>query len=398
MLKGLKVVEMATYIAAPAAGAILADWGATVIKIEPKGGDPIRQFYGVTAGATVDGHPMFDMDNRGKRSMMIDTGTPEGADLVRRLVADADVFLTNVRPQSLEKTKLDYASLKAAFPRLVYATVTGYGLEGADRDKSGLDLAAFWSRSGLASLTTPKGEDIVPMRVAVGDHTTAMATVSAILAAVIAQRETGKGRLVETSLLRTGIYCLGSDLANQLRFGRVASTKSRQESTNPLNSFYKTADGRWICLLARQTEKEWQRICAVLDRPDLFADERFKGVKGRKTHCAELTAEMDRTFAGLGFDAWAARLDAHDVIWAPVLTPAEVVNDPQAIASGAFSTIPDGKGGSHRTVAAPARFHETDLPPGRVAPGPGEHTDQVLAELGFSAGAIRELRAKGAVA
>jgi crotonobetainyl-CoA:carnitine CoA-transferase CaiB-like acyl-CoA transferase len=150
MLKGLKIVEMATYIAAPAAAGIMADWGAEIIKIEPRGGDPIRQFFDNAAAKDNRGNPIFDLDNRSKRSVSIDVSTPEGQALVRRLIAGADVFITNTRPQSLIRAGLDYESLKADFPKLIYGCVTGYGMEGAERDRPGFDMAAFWARSGMA--------------------------------------------------------------------------------------------------------------------------------------------------------------------------------------------------------------------------------------------------------
>ena len=209
MLKGLKVIEYATYIAAPGAGGILCDWGADVIKIEPPGGDPIRKFF-ATIGAETADNPVFDLDNRGKRSIELDIATDEGRDALLKLIDGADVFLTNVRPGGLERAGLDFAPLHARNPRLIYASVTGYGLEGEEKDRPGFDMAAFWSRAGLASLFAPKGAEPFPIRTATGDHICSMATAAGILAALHERHGTGKGRLVETSLVRAATYSISS--------------------------------------------------------------------------------------------------------------------------------------------------------------------------------------------
>ena len=187
MLEGTRVIEYATYMAAPGAGGILADWGADVIKIEPPGGDPIRKFF-ASIGTDITENPVFDFDNRGKRSIIVDAGTDDGRAIIRKLAGDADVFLTNVRPGGLSRSGLDHTSLMALNPALVYCSLTGYGLEGPDADKPGFDIASFWSRAGVARLTAPKGMDPFPLRTAFGDHTTSMAAAAGICAALVATR------------------------------------------------------------------------------------------------------------------------------------------------------------------------------------------------------------------
>ena len=241
MLEGLKVIEMATYVAAPAAGAMLRDWGADVTKVEPLNGCPMRRFFeGMKSNIPIEGNPIFTLDNRGKKGVTINTSDEKGAEIVREMIKNADVFLTNVRPQSLESAKLDYKSLSKINPKLVYCSLTGYGLDGDDKNKPGFDIAAYWSRSGMAHLTQRKGEEPLPIRTASGDHITAISTVSGILAALYERDRTGNGKLVETSLVRTGIYSISSDMALQLKFGRVPSTKKREEQINPLFNFFKT--------------------------------------------------------------------------------------------------------------------------------------------------------------
>ena len=203
MLEGLKVIEMATYVAAPAAGAMLRDWGAEVIKVEPLNGCPMRRFFeGMKSNVPIEGNPIFTLDNRGKKGISINTSDEKGADIVRELIKDADIFLTNVRPQSLESAKLDHESLLKVNPKLIYCSLTGYGLEGEEKNRPGFDVAAYWSRSGMAHLTQRKGEEPLPIRTASGDHITAISTVSGILAAVYERTKTGKGKVVDCELLK----------------------------------------------------------------------------------------------------------------------------------------------------------------------------------------------------
>ncbi|MET0337610.1 MAG: CoA transferase, partial [Caulobacter sp.] len=233
MLEGLKVVEFATYIAAPGAAGIMADWGAEVIKVEALDGDPMRRFFD-TIGADTPDNPVFDLDNRGKRGIALDIRTEAGRNALVRLARGADIVLTNVRPGALKRARLDHETLRAENPRLIYCSLTGYGLQGADADKPGMDVAAFWSRAGVGSLTAPKGAEPFPIRTGMGDHVCSLATTSAILAAVIERARTGVGRLVETSLLRAGVYAIGSDMAIQLKMGRIASTRPREQAVQPL--------------------------------------------------------------------------------------------------------------------------------------------------------------------
>jgi crotonobetainyl-CoA:carnitine CoA-transferase CaiB-like acyl-CoA transferase len=399
MLEGIRVVEYATYMAAPGAGCILRDWGADVIKIEPPGGDPIRLFFR-TIGTDIEDNPVFDFDNRGKKSVIIDTSKPEGQDLIREMVKDADVFLTNVRPGGLARSGLDYTALKQINPRLVYCSLTGYGLEGPDADRPGFDIASFWSRTGVASLTIPKGGEPFPLRTAFGDHTTSIAAAAGICAALVEAGRTGKGRLVEASLFRTGLYTMGSDLAIQLFFGRVASTKGRGEQNVPISNFFRTKDERWFCIVARQGETDWAPLCRVIGREDLINDPRFNNAKGRRANSAEVVAILDAGFGAYPMAELCHRLDAESIAWAPVQTLADVSTDPQAFAAGAIVQTPSarGDGSSYASPASPVRFPGADDGPKGPSPTPGQHTADVLALLGRSEAEIAALFATGVVA
>lgn len=395
ILKGLKVVEFATYIAAPGAAGVLGDWGAEVIKIERPGGDDMRHVF-ADAKSALSANPTFEMDNRGKRSVVLDITKPEGREAVAKLAASADVFITNVRPASLKRAGLDEASLRPANPRLVYALVTGYGMEGPDAHKPGFDVTAFWSRAGVARMTTPKGEDPFLLRTGFGDHITSLATTSAILAALYEREQTGVGRMVQTSLLATGTYTVGSDLAVQLRFGRLSSNRSRREPLNPMANFFQSAEGRWFVTNPRGGSVDWVAMATAAGRPDLLEDPRFSSGRLRKDNSADLTLAFDEAFAALGWEEITARLDAADLVWAPVQTPAEVAADPQVRAAGALVQVENGEGGYGDSPAAPAQFPGVDLSRRPSAPGLGEHTRAILMELGYGPEAVEAMIAGGA--
>jgi len=398
MLEGLKVVEYATYMAAPGAGSILSDWGAEVIKVEPPGGDPIRKFFS-SIGTDYEVNPVFDFDNRGKKSIVVDTRTEEGNAIVRKLANEADVFLTNVRPGGLSRSGLDYDSLKKTNPKLVYASLTGYGLQGPDADRPGFDIASFWSRSGVAQLTIPKGDEPFALRTAFGDHTTSMSTTAGICAALIKAGRTGEGQLVEASLFRTALYAMGSDFAIQLHFGRNGSTKGRHEQILPITNFFKTKDDHWICLVARQGNVDWEPVCRAIGREELITDERFSTAKARRKNSVECVNIIDEAFGKYTKEEMGKRLDDNVLAWAPVQTLTEVAQDPQAHAAGAIVQVPSasGDGTTFSSPASPVRFPGTDDGPSGPSPKMGEHTRDVLASLGMSTDEIDAAYSAGTI-
>ncbi|WP_293904324.1 CaiB/BaiF CoA-transferase family protein [Phenylobacterium sp.] len=395
LLKGLKVVDFSAYIAGPGAACILGDWGADVIKVERPGGDMMRAAF-ADLKTDLGANPTFDLDNRGKRGVVLDITKPQGRDALAKLAETADVFLTNVRPVSLRKYALDDVTLRAANPRLVYAVITGYGLEGPDAHLPGFDVTAFWARSGIGYMTAPKGAEPFMRTSGMGDHTTSLATVSAILAALYERDRTGEGRLVQTSLLASGVYLWGSDMAVQLKFGRVASVRPRDNPINALANYFKSADDRWFVHNPRGGSGGWEAFATAAGRPDLITDERFASGKARRANARDLAAELDAAFAALPFEEIARRLDAADLVWAAMQTPAEVAADPQIAAAGAFVDVEDGHGGTYRSPAAPARFPGADATVRPPAPKLGEHTREVLAELGYAEAAVEAMFASGA--
>ncbi|WP_337188748.1 CoA transferase [Phenylobacterium sp.] len=382
LLKGLKVIDFTAYIAGPGAAAILGDWGADVIKVERPEGDNMRHVFADLAN-DIGANPTFDVDNRGKRGVVLDITKPAARDALARLAESADVFLTNVRPASLRKYGLDDEALRTRNPRLVYAVITGYGLEGPDSHLPGFDVTAFWARSGLGYMTAPKGAEPFMRTSGMGDHTTSLATVSAILAALYERERTGEGRLVQTSLLASGVYLWSSDLAVQLKLGRVASIRPRDKPMNAVANYFRSADDRWFVHNPRGASGGWEKFVTAAGRPDLITDERFASGKARRQNAVELSAELDAAFATLPMAEIARRLDEADLVWAPLQVPADVASDPQIEAAGCFIDIEDGQGGSYRSVAAPARFPGADQTRRPRAPRLGEHTREVLAELGY---------------
>jgi crotonobetainyl-CoA:carnitine CoA-transferase CaiB-like acyl-CoA transferase len=222
----------------------------------------------------------------------------------------------------------------------------------------------------------------------VGDHVTAITTLAGILAALRQRDQTGEGQVVETSLLRTGIYCLGWDLGIQLRLGKLGSTLPRTEQSNPMINVYRAADGKWFWLLGVEADRMWPKLLRAIDREKWADDDRFRTARDRRHHAEELIAELDALLGSRERDEWTAVFDQHDVWWAPVNTAEDVVADPQAIAAGAFVDVPGGIGsGEHRAVASPVRFPDSgdgDARPRGPVPGLGEHTAEVLRELGLS--------------
>ncbi len=398
MLEGIRVIEHATYMAAPGAGSILSDWGAEVIKIEPPGGDPIRKFFS-TIGTDIQDNPVFDFDNRGKRSIVLDTSTPEGQSILRELAGDANVFLTNVRPGGLNRAGLNYDSLVRDNPKLVYCSLTGFGLEGPDADKPGFDVASFWSRAGVAAITIPKGGEPFPIRTAFGDHTTSMAAAAGICAALVQAERTGKGQLVEASLLRAALFALGSDFAIQLFFGRIGSTKSRHEQIQPLMNFFKTSDDAWFCIVSRQGNVDWGPICRAAGLDDLIEDTRFTSAKARRQNSAALVDLLDGAFGRFTKAEITQRLDENSLAWAPVQTLAEVAADPQVMAAGAITQVPSasGDGSSFKSPASPVRFPGADDGPKGPSPQPGQHSRDILKDIGYGDDKIDQLFETGVV-
>lgn len=372
-LEGVKVLELGVWVAAPAAAGLMADWGADVIKVEPPTGDPQRAVFGALGVADQAGVPPFEIDNRGKKSVVLDLRTGEGLARMEKLLAGADVFVTNLRLGALARLGLDSAAVTARHPRLVYGLLTGYGSSGPDADRAGYDIGAFWARSGLAHTLVAPGDNPPPVRSGQGDHTTALSMCAGVMAALFDRERTGKGGVVETSLLRTGIYTLGWDVGVHLRFGKRTSTKRREQNPAPQMLNYTCSDGRSFWLLGLEADRHWPGFVAAIDRPDLGSDPRFTTAVLRSKNCTELISILDEHFATQTFDVWTARFDEHDVWWAPLNSIAEAITDEQVVASGAFVDMTPQPGEEpYRAVNSPVDFAGFEPRYGAV-PRLGEH-------------------------
>ncbi|HVY04006.1 MAG TPA: CoA transferase [Caulobacterales bacterium] len=393
MLEGLKVVEFATYVAGPSAATVMADWGADVIKIESASGDPTRHLF--SGNPNLTGNPVFEFENRGKRGAVLDISKPAGRAALLKILAKADVFITNLRPGSMARNKLDYDSLKGDLPGLIYCSVTGYGLEGDHIDRPAFDTAALWTRAGVAGATIPEGVAPFQGRPGAGDAICALATCSAVLAAVIEKKATGKGRLVETSLMRAGVYMIGWDMSIQLKYGRLQRTRERHVKANPASNYFLTKDQRWVVVLPRGNA-DWADVAAAIGREDLPKDERFSSVKARRENAAALLAELEAGFAQHTLGELEPRLTQMDVMWAPLQTPAQVAEDSYAHAAGCFIEVTDRAGETFLAPASPARFPGLDDRTHRPAPGLGADTRAILREAGYADGDIETLFREGA--
>ncbi len=397
-LAGVRVVELGVWIAGPAAACILGDWGAEIVKIEPPGlGDPARSFARMLGG-DLPGNPPFEMDNRNKRSAVVNLQTPDGLALALELIAAADVFLTNLRPAALLRLGLGHETLLRRHPRLIYALVTGYGLSGPEAERGAYDIAAFWARSSIAWALSRPGETPPFQRGGMGDHGVGMATAAAVSAALYSREKTGEGQLVHSSLLRHGLYTLAFDLSVALRFGVSIQGGNRKTMGNPCINCYQDRDGRWFWIVGLEGERHWPPLCRAVGHPEWLEDPRFAKPAERAKNAAVLIADLDAIFAARSREEWGAIFDAQqDLWWAPVQSVEEVLCDPQVLASGGLVEVPDGLGSS-TYPATPCDFLGTPWQPRSMAPAHGQHTDEILAELGRSRDQIAALRARGAVA
>ncbi len=395
-LEGIRVVELGVWVAGPAAGGILADWGADVVKVEPTGGDPGRMFQFILGGDMFS-NPVFQMDNRGKRSIALDLTTGDGYAVMDELLAGADVFVTNVRLGGLDRLRLDHASVTARHRRLVYASVTGYGLEGAEAGSGAFDVAGFWARSGIAHLLTPDGGDPPFQRGGMGDHSTGLAAAAGVCAALLARERTGAGQVVSTSLLRQGAYTISFDLSITLGWGLTLQIGQRDNMGNPAMNNYAAGDGRRFWLVGLEPERHWAPLARAVGRPDWLEHEHYGTARGRRHNAAGLVADLDEIFATKSLDEWAEIFAAEpELFWAPIQSPNDLLADPQFAAAGGLVDVPDGTSSS-TMVATPVDFSGTAWAPRSMAPRLGEHSEEILRSLGRSDAAIEALVAAGVV-
>ena len=385
-LDDITVIEVDSWMAAPSAGAILADLGANVIKVEPPAGDPLRNMgRPAKTDDPVRVHDFqFDVDNRGKKSIRLDLTREDAIGIVHRLCEKADVFMSNLLAPRQAKYRLDPTSLLSINPELVHATLTGYGTQGPDAWRPGYDVTAFFGRSGLYdSMRESEDGAVTHARTAQGDHTTGLALVGAILAALRMVDRGHQGQVVETSLYETAVWTLASDYSVAAVDLAPVRKRARHEQLSVTANEYPCGDGKWIVVNMPEAFW-WPRFCNALGRPDWADDDRYREPRDRYRRMPELVPMIDEVFLGKTRDEWGEIFDRHGIIWGPVLAIHEVAKDPQAEAINLFPKMSLPGLGDYRTVRTPMNFRTTDISPTRPAPRAGEDTGAIMRAAGYS--------------
>lgn len=396
-LAGVKVVEVTSWMAAPSAAAVLADMGADVVKVEPPRGDAVRGL--MRPPKSPPGLPSIDYsftaDNRGKRSAAIAVDSPEGAQLVHKLVAGADVFICNLLHRRQHRYGLDATTLLGVNPRLVHASLTGFGPTGPDAERAGYDVTVFFGRGAIVDTMTEPGGLAPHPRPAQGDHAAGMALVAAVLAALRLAEQTGEGQVVDVNLLAMAAWTMATDLSSVLVDGRQPSKRDRRHVMTPLAGRFRCSDDRFIVLNMPEA-RWWAPFCAALERPEWVADPRFDTLRSRYQNMPELMDMIDEIFASKPMHEWSRVLDDAGLISGPAATLAELAADPQASAAAMFPEIEHPAGG-FRTIGVPFTIHGADIAPRGPAPDVGQHSVEVLGSVGLSPDDVSALAAAGIV-
>ena len=368
---------------------MLGDFGAEVIKVErPPYGDPYRYMSQIPAMPTCDLNYCWILDNRNKKSLALNLGDAAGRDILLKLVKSADVFITNLQPDSLANIHLAFDDLKIVNERLIYALVTGYGEKGKDANLPGYDLTAFWARSGIMAELPAAGAEACLSLPGIGDHPTGVALFGGILLALYQRQITGKGQKVSTSLIANGAWSNSCFIQAALCGAEFPPRPGRTTTTNPVANHYFSRDGQRLQLCLLDPKKDWSRLCLAVKRPELVQDPRFATPEGRAENAKTLVAMLDAIFAEREISEWEKIFAEHQVIWSPVPTTRMVAADPQMYDNGLLPAIVESQ---LKTVANPLQLEGVTAVPPRLAPEIGEHSEEILLGLGYSHDEIAEL-------
>ena len=398
LFTGLKVIDCGSYIAAPAAATILADLGADVIKIEPPGmGDPYRQLPTLPGNPTSEHDYAWLLDSRSKRGLALNLGSPEGQRVLHELVADADVFVTNYPLRVREKLRIDYDTLSSLNDRLVYGSFTGYGERGPEAAKPGFDATSYWARSGMMD-TVRASADSTPARAVVGqgDHPSAMTLYAGIVTALYQREQTGHGTKVSSSLHANGLWANSYMATAALCGAEFVPRPPRERHFNALSLHYQCADEKWLLLTLLNEDRHWPVLVRCLERPDLLEDERFLTKPDRFRNSEALIAALDEAFARHERVHWEKLLSENGIVFDIVATPEDIPHDQQIRANGLV--VPFAEDERVSTIAVPFQLAGVEAVPAQLPPSVGQHTDEVLAGLGYDAAQIAALRDAGTVA
>lgn len=390
-LEGIKVIEYANYVAAPVTGRLLADWGAEVIKVEPLSGDSMR-FVGMQWNFPIDDeeNPLFEIENSGKKGIMVDTTTEEGIDLIYKLLEDADIFITNTRQKALDRSGLDYWTMKEKAPHIIYGHLLGYGDNGPAKDNPAFDYTAYFARGGIAMSLMEKDTAPCNAVAGLGDHSAGMSLAAGILAALHKQKQTGKGERVTVSLFHTAVFGMGIMVSAAKYDYQMPIT--RRQPPNPLNTTYKCADGTWVQLAFFQYDKWFPGFCdIVIERPDL-KDSKYSTLKSAVNYTEEFVIMMEEEFIKRPFDEWAERLQKAGIPYEKLATPTDILNDEQCWANDYLIRHTYDNGHEGVIYNTPVMFTENKRGDYVRAPYMGEHTSDIMKEIGLSDEKIAELK------
>ena len=398
-LEGIRVLELGSAVAMPLAGMLMGSWGADVIHIEPpKRGDLWRHVLASGMAGWAKPHDVnhfWEHVDRNKKSLTVNLGSPEGQEVIHALVAKADVFLNNLRPYEMEKFNLTYKTLSEINPKIIYANLTGYGQQGPEKNAGGYDSVAFWARSGVMDLMHEP--EIAPniSRPGYGDSLTSQSLLAGVMAALFIRERSGHGQEVEVSLFNSATFALGLDITGCLVSGEDSIRPSRRTMGNPIRNIYPTSDKRWIMLGMTTSQPYWPSFCAAIEQPDLVEDSRFVTPEARAENAAELVSVIEKSFLTKTYSQWMDILSRNKLIWSPVKTPLEVTHDEQAIANEFFSEWDHPTYGKIKLLNNPIKLSKTPAKNRCRAPELGEHTDQLLEELGYSPDEISKMHENG---
>jgi crotonobetainyl-CoA:carnitine CoA-transferase CaiB-like acyl-CoA transferase len=395
IFSGLKVVDLASFIAGPSAAVILSDFGADVIKVEPPSGDLWRHGHQIAPQPQAKDPYPWHLANRNKRGMTLDLKAPSAQPVLEKLVKWADVLIVNTPHPARKRLKLEYDDVEKWNPRLIYADVTGYGELGPDADLPGFDITSYWARSGLLSMTRDAGSPPTWPVAGSGDNATAVGLYSAIVTALYRRERTGKGSYVTTSLLAEGVWSASVSIQAALCDAKFFALHDRKNPANAAMNVYRAADDTWFVLVV--TSDKLAAVTKAIGRPDLLTDPRFSDPAKLTANRPTLTAILDEVFAQHAMAHWYEVFSGAHVTFGAVRGPQEVINDPQLRFNDIIVTLEGAGDKLKSTISSPIKVHGVAKVPAKRAPKIGEHNEQVLEQLGFSGAEIDALRASGAV-
>ncbi len=402
-LEGIRVVELGVWVLVPICARVLGELGAEVIKVEnPRGGDPVHGLLFPeeipTPGVTYL-NATWEQCNAGKRDIAVDLAQEAGREIVYKLVERADVFLTNLRASVVDKLAVDYETVAKINPRIIYAQATGFGPKGPDRSRAAFDETAFWIRSGLMSTLGEPDAPPVPLRGAMGDLSTALFLNGAIVTALLARERFGFGQKIDISLMSSGMWVNGIDIQRRLIRGEreIIRKETRKSPPNPLRDSYQTKDKKWFFFMMVDTDRFWPPLCKAIEREDLEKDPRFDSHVKRLESSALIVSILDEVFSSRTMAEWAGRFEQYSLVWEPETTVPEVLADPQVSENKYIAQAKYSSGKLEELLCVPFQFSRTPTRSRSGAPELGQHTEEILLEMGYERDQISQLREQNVV-